>query len=305
MTKGINGLKSSLLAHVFRLIDGSLPPIVVLENVSFILRLERGGAMATLIDAFEGRGYRWAYRVVNLLELFPQRPEHVFLFDSRGDLDPREIHFADDVAPPENETALSTQAHGFYWAEGSRGLGWAPDAIPSLKNGLNVGITSPPAILMPKGSIVKPDLIDVERLQGFPAGWTEPASEVGRASLRWSLVGTAVSVPVAHWLGDRIAKPGEFDSVRSAGTVEKGKWPRAAYGDGNVRREERVVDFPKFESRKPLYEFLERPGERLSARATSGFLRRGAASTLRFVTGFLDCVRAHLDSVDITAMDAE
>jgi hypothetical protein len=37
---------------------------------------------------------------------------------------------------------------------------------------------------------------------------------------------------------------------------------------------------------------------RLSARATRGFLARTERSTLRFVTGFQDCLRAHLSKME-------
>ena len=81
---------------MFQLLDERPVPWVLLENVSFMLQLDRGRALATLVEAFEARGYRWAYRVVN---------------------------------------SLDTHAHGFYWTEGIRGLGWAQDAIPTMKNG--------------------------------------------------------------------------------------------------------------------------------------------------------------------------
>jgi DNA (cytosine-5)-methyltransferase 1 len=74
-------------------------------------------------------------------------------------------------------------------------LGWAPDAVPTLKNGSTIGIPSQPAILFPNGAIVKPDIRDGERLQGFIADWTKPAEDVAKASKRWGLVGSAVSVP--------------------------------------------------------------------------------------------------------------
>ncbi len=40
-----------------------------------MLQLDRGRAPATLVEAFEARGYRWAYRVVNSLAFLPQRRE--------------------------------------------------------------------------------------------------------------------------------------------------------------------------------------------------------------------------------------
>ena len=110
---------------------------------------------------------------------------------------------------------IGRRSHGFYWTEGLGGLGWAVDSVPTLKNGSTIGIPSQPAVLLPDGRIVKPSIRDGERLQGFDAGWTEPAESVARSSARWSLVGSAVSVPVAQWVGERIVDPALYDVGRT------------------------------------------------------------------------------------------
>jgi len=292
MTAGIDGRRSGLVGHVFRLLDRRRVPVVVLENVPFMLQLDKGAAMDLLTKAFEERGYRWAYRTVNSLAFLPQRRERVFFVASCSDLDPSNVLFVDDVSHPVRKTALNTRAHGFYWTEGTRGLGWAPDAIPTLKNGSTVGIPSPPAILLPNGRIIKPDIRDAERLQGFEANWTVAAPE----RLRWSLVGNAVSVPVAAWLGKRLNRPGHYDVGRDRPWPLKcGSFPRAARHDGVSRYAVEVGAFPLWRKREPLHQFLRYDGTPLSARATAGFLSRAEASTLRFAEGFLDAVRAHLE----------
>jgi DNA (cytosine-5)-methyltransferase 1 len=291
MTAGIGGKRSGLVDHVFRLLDQRPVPVVVLENVSFMLQLDKGAAMNRLTTAFEERGYRWAYRTINSLAFVPQRRERVFLVASRCDLDPEKVLFADDVKPPPQSTRLETHAHGFYWTEGTRGLGWAPDAVPTLKNGSTIGIPSPPAILLPSGAIIKPDIRDVERLQGFPEGWTSIAPERSR----WSLVGNAVTVPVATWLGHRLNEPGfYYTEMDSPWSVPRGSFPKAARFDGNRRHVVDIGAFPVWAERQPLHEFLRHKGVPLSVRATAGFLARAEASSLRFVPGFLDAVREHL-----------
>jgi DNA (cytosine-5)-methyltransferase 1 len=305
LTRGIDGSRSSLVAHVFRLVDRARTPVVVLENVSFMLQLDRGRAMRLLTEAFAERGYRWAYRVVNSLGFVPQRRERVYLVASRCDLDPAGVLFADDAEAPARATTLETHAHGFYWTEGVRGLGWASDAVPTLKNGSTVGIPSPPAILMPSGLVIKPDIRDAERLQGLPEDWTAPAAAVGRASLRWSLVGNAVTAPVAEWLGRRLAAPGRSDGERDGASVDGARWPRAARGDGRAAVAVSIGPFPVWRPRPPLAEFLRHPGDPLSARATRGFIGRTETSTLRFVPGFRERVRAHLESVERPRLAAE
>jgi DNA (cytosine-5)-methyltransferase 1 len=122
--------------------------------------------------------------------------------------------------------------------------------------------------------------------------WTVGAAE----RLRWSLVGNAVSVPVAAWLGKRLLEPGfYFGDLDEPWTRKSGGFPRAARFDGNKRYVVNVGAFPTWEKRKPLHKFLKYAGTPLSKRATSGFLSRAEASSLRFVPGFLEAVRAHLD----------
>lgn len=291
-TAGISGKKSGLVGNVFRLLDKRKVPVVVLENVSFMLQLDKGAAMESLILAFEERGYRWAYRTVSTLAFLPQRRERVFFVASACDLDPEKVLFSDDVMPPVPRTRLTTHAHGFYWTEGVRGLGWAPDAVPTLKNGSTVGIPSPPAILLPDGRVIKPDIRDAERLQGFPEDWTAAAPE----RLRWALVGNAVSVPVAAWLGRRLKEPGFY-----LGDMDRPwsgpRFPKAARFDGTNRHIVDVGMYPVWEKRAPLHEFLRYEGAPLSERATSGFLSRAEKSRLRFVPGFLEAVKSHLDRV--------
>jgi DNA (cytosine-5)-methyltransferase 1 len=294
LTAGIDGARSGLVGRVFDLLDRRPVPWVLLENVSFMLQLDRGRALATLVEAFEERGYRWAYRVVNSLAFLPQRRERVLFLATTTDVDPADVLLTDDVEPPAKVTALKTHAHGFYWTEGIRGLGWAPDAVPTMKNGSTVGIPSPPAVLLPSGMVITPDIRDAERLQGFPVDWTRPAEAVARASLRWSLVGNAVTTPVAAWLGGRLNAPGGYDSGRDMPLSVEKRWPKAARFDGDGRREVRIGAFPLWRERPQLASFLAYPGKPLSARATRGFLERTQRGSLRFVSGFQDCLRRHL-----------
>jgi len=289
-TAGIGGKRSGLVEHVFRLLDKTPVDWVLLENVSFMLRLDGGAAMERLVRSFEERKYRWAYRVVNTQAYLPQRRERVFFLASRTQ-DPADVLFADDVAPRLPATDIGRLSHGFYWTEGVRGLGWAPDAVPPLKNGSTLGIASPPAILMPNGLVITPDIRDAERLQGLPENWTAPAESIGRASWRWSLVGNAVSAPIAAWIGRRLGDPVTYDQSLDRAFV--GRWPRAARFDGLNRKQVQVGDFPCFENRPHLHEFLRFAGKPLSLRATAGFLKRANASSLRFPERFLEQVEAH------------
>lgn len=300
-TAGIGGARSGLVGEIFRLLDRRRVPWVVLENVSFMLQLDKGSGMRLLIEAFEELGYRWAYRVVNSLSFLPQRRERVLFVATTTEVDPASVILTDEAEPSLASTNLSAHAHGFYWTEGVRGLGWAPDCIPTLKNGSTVGIASPPAILLPSGEVVTPDVRDAERLQGFPENWTSPAEEVARASIRWSLVGNAVTVPVAHWLGTRLARPGKYEFDRDIALPVNGKWPKAARFDGKRRHAVRINAYPRWERRSSLATFLRYDGKPLSARATRGFLSRTERAKLRFADGFQDRLREHLALMELRA----
>ena len=294
-TRGLEGHRSALVYEVFRLLGSSRAPWVVLENVPFMLQLRQGAAMREIIKELETLGYQWAYRVVDTYSFgLPQRRERVFLVASNVG-DPSHVLLADDNPIKRPMTALGTVAHGFYWTEGRGGLGWAPDAVPTLKNGSTIGIPSPPAILLSDGRIVKPDLRDTERLQGFPSDWTKPAESVGRTSSRWGLVGSAVSVPVTKWLGSRLTHIGAYDAGRDRPFPATGKLPKAARFDGTSRHAVDISTDPIGIRAPSLEAFLQFPPDPLSVKATAGFLSRTRVATLRFADGFIESVERYLD----------
>lgn len=294
-TAGLEGERSGLIGEVFRLLSRRKVATVVVENVPFMLQLNGGNAIRAITEEFERRGYRWAYRVVDTFGFgLPQRRERVYLVASR-ELDPRTVLLADDSPLERPKTALAEKAHGFYWTEGLGGLGWAADAVPTLKNGSTIGIPSPPAILLPDGRLIKPGIEDAERLQGFDAGWTRPAESVARPSSRWGLVGSAVSVPVAAWVGRRLSNPGIYDPSRDRPFPETGKAPRAAHFDGQHRHAVHIGVDPLGVRPAPLAAFLQDESGQslLSLKATLGFLGRTRRAKLRFEPGFIAAVERH------------
>ncbi len=297
-TRGIEGARSGLVGEVFRLIESQRTPWLLLENVPFMLQLAQGEAMNVITTRLEALGYRWAYRVVDSRAFgLPQRRRRVYLVASLVG-DPRHVLFADEAgAQPEPVLNGHAVACGFYWTEGLRGLGWAVDAVPTLKGGSTIGIPSPPAIWLPDGDVVTPDIRDAERLQGFPAGWTRAAESVARKGARWKLVGNAVSVPAAAWIGRRMKHPGPMVDFEALPMRGHRHWPTAAWNVGEGRRIVRASEWPVAKQRKSLVEFLRYRPTQLSARATKGFLERTQRAKLVFDRGFLAAVRRHLDHV--------
>lgn len=287
-TAGITGAASGLITGVLDQIGRKRrhrrPDWLLIENVPFLLRLGRGAGIRFLVDRVSELGYRWAYRVVDTAAFgLPQRRRRVFLVAGLIG-DPREVLFADEAGPRDSEAVSDVPPVGFYWTEGNTGIGWVPGALPTLKGGSGLSIPSPPAIWL-SSRIATPHITDAERLQGFEAGWTASAVEaVGSDRPRWKLVGNAVSVPVAKWLGDRLAHPGPV-RTSDLGTLNGGPWPEAAWGNSEGGRTRVHVvgasDSPVRMTSPDLLDFLLEDPADLSRKATLGFLSRLTRSRLR------------------------
>jgi DNA (cytosine-5)-methyltransferase 1 len=303
-TAGINGGKSGVVSELWRLIDISHPELVVLENVPFMLRLHKGAALRLILENLEQRKYSWAYRVVDTRAFgLPHRRERVIMVASRSS-DPRGILLSEDAGVPIAKPRSGSKPCGFYWTEGNSGLGWAVDSIPPLKGGSSVGIPSPPAIYMPPGRFVVPSISDAERLQGFPRGWTSSAEKVASRGARWRLVGNAVSVPVAKWIGQKLSRPGSYCSDLDSPFSFEAGLPRAAWGADGVRRSAAVSAWPRNLRSQGLRSYLTPPMSPLSHGAAAGFLGRLRASGLRRDEAFFAALEEYVSETSKRAKES-
>jgi DNA (cytosine-5)-methyltransferase 1 len=293
---GIGGPESGLVDHVFRLLDKQAVRWVLFENVYFMLHLDGGKAMEHIVGNLERRGMRWAYRVLNTFWFgLPQRRRRVFLVASR-DHDPRDVILSDDMPSTRLPLPCLGNPIGFFWTEGRSGVGLTHDAIPPLKSGSGLGIASPPAVLFPDGSVSTPTIREAERLQGFPPDWTIAADKIN-GRLRWRLVGNAVSVPIAEWIGGKLAHPKIYDSTRDTPLGED-PWPSSAWGDKRGRFKSSAGQNPTGQAEPSLTRFAVHPWNPLSERALAGFLARARSSSLRFPEGFLDALGSRLGKLN-------
>lgn len=303
-TAGITGEASGLVTHVFEALRlyagrGNRLPWLMIENVPNMLTLDKGKAMAYLVNEIESLGYRWAYRVVDSrFTGVPQRRRRVILLASATE-DPRRVLFADD-AGVRPETDLKSDAFGFYWTEGRSGIGWAQDAVPTLKGGSTLGIPSPPAIWVPGAPdhrlFVTPSIEDAEAMQGFERGWTDVALSARKNGPRWKMVGNAVTTRVAEWVAGRLSQPGEPVADLYGPGVEQ-RWPTAAWGDAGERRAVFISEFPAlapYEHLSSVVDLNEAPP--LSARAINGFQNRLSQGNLGRFEGFRDDVARYRDA---------
>ena len=174
--QGMAGTRPSLVKEVFRLLKGNRVEWVIFENVSFMLSLNGGEAIRTIVDELEDLGYKWAYRTIDSISFVPQHRCRVYVVASLHH-DPRNTLLSgeSDIVYGKINYDNFDAPLGFYWTEGRHALGLIEDGIPTLKAGSTIGIPSPPAIAFPNGEVSSPDIRDAERLQGFPPNWTLPA----------------------------------------------------------------------------------------------------------------------------------
>lgn len=304
-TAGIKGTQSGLVNHVFNALEAvkagrQRMPWLMIENVSNMLTLDGGDAMRYLVGELERLGFAWAYRTVDSrFTGVPQRRRRVILLASRQH-DPEPVLFADDDGVPA-PSRYRDDAFGFYWTEGARGLGWAQDAVPTLKGGSTIGIPSPPAIWIPSGEpgrkFLTPTIEDAEALQGFARGWTAPGGDGRRDAARWKMVGNAVTTGVAEWVARRLKTPG---TVVTDKDVKGSRWPGAASGRNGQHYEVDASEYPVHRPYTHLLDLVDADELKpVSHRAMSGFWNRLSRSNLGRHPGFRDDVVEHIDAMAV------
>jgi DNA (cytosine-5)-methyltransferase 1 len=288
--RGINGTHSGLVASVFGLLERKAehkrPECVLIENVPYMLRLARGNAMTYITTRLVELGYKWAYRVVDARCFgLPQRRPRVVILAARSS-DPRQVVLADDHDEPQLDgkpiDVDPDSCYGFYWTEGSRGVGWVQEGVPPIKCGSTLGIASPPAVWIPRDDFVGTlDISDAERLQGFPVGWTDFTKLAidAKPGLRWRLIGNAVSTKLSDWIGRRLRSPRRLKGTSEPVRVNR-VWPDAAYGDATGAFVAHVGRWASDTSPIPLSRFISLSSLKpLSSKATEGFLARAQICT--------------------------
>lgn len=260
LRRGIcEGQSTGLVRHVFRLLDGAAAanrpvPWVLLENVEALLDRQAGALPAVhyVVGALEALGYSsWAQRVVCSAAFgVPNRRKRVFIVASwNGDardmlLSQGPLKCMGGCVPPGDANAQPCfECHdpSIDSADGcsiamDMGNARSPpgiDVVPTFTTN-----NKRMCLLLATGQMGLLRIEDAERLQGFPAGWTEaawPVQGVGvtahrngatkgdsgekngekGAAARFQLIGNAVTVQVAEWLGKRLMRPYLFKFVHS------------------------------------------------------------------------------------------
>jgi DNA (cytosine-5)-methyltransferase 1 len=289
--QGLAGSKSSIVRKMFALIERSRVETVVIENVPFMLQLDKGSAMEWLVSELERMGYAWAYRVLDTIAFgLPQRRRRVYLVASTQ-IDPRSALFADRGLEAKDAPLSLSRPIGFYWTEGRSGIGLTNDATPPIKVASGWGIPSTPAVLFPDGEVLVPDLATCEALQGFPVGWTDAVKPATGRDPRWRLLGNAVSVPVAAWVAAQISSPRAIADFERAPLLPGDKWPDAAWNNGSGRTRVDANSRPIEVERASISTYRTSAWKRLSERALNGFTSRLVEGGLKTPDGFLEALK--------------
>lgn len=305
---GLSGEKSALVYEIFRIIEASKfkPDFIVIENVANIISLNKGEALALIVDKMNQYGYEWAYRLADPRSFgIPQRRPR-FIFVASKKVHPKYILFPknEDVGitiddKPSGDGNNLADSYGFYWTEGKIGIGWAKDSIPPLKCGSTLGLPSAPAIWDVQHNFLgTPSIEDAERLQGFPEGWTEYTTDEFKGNSRWKLLGNAVNTRVSNWVAQRIMNH-QIYNIPDERIIPcpRSKWAKAAFSDNGKAKGILASYYPEGINYKPILEFLQHPLVPLSLKATLGFYNRVCASTLiKYPKIFKESIRIYLQN---------
>lgn len=214
---GLRGNQSGLFHDIAALVRARRPEVVVFENVHGLLTSHRGRDFAIVLKTMDELGYGVAWRVFNSQHFrIPQSRKRVYivavhrdptgagqiLFEpersdrdieaSRSDGKKSPSLFQTVLGDPVKGPLVKGRAHCIY-AESARhtGTDWSRNYV-----------------WYPSGRVRRFTPAEVERVQGFPDGWTD-VPVIGKEdadSLRYHAVGNSVTPQVAEWLGTRISE---------------------------------------------------------------------------------------------------
>ena len=247
--KGLAGARSGLWEEFHRILRELTPRWAVIENVPGLFSSNKGRDFAEILRGLDELGYHVAWRVLDSQYFgVPQRRRRVYLVASLGDGGCAEILFESTrlLRDPSEGRAKGKGSAGELeesfnadsaadasapvtakWSCGSGGpsgdecqnLTYSTPALGDVreddiastmqaKSG-SAGETQNPAYVN-QGGVRRLTPTECCRLQGFPDDWNDFQSD----TQRYKQMGNAVTVNVAEWIGERIARRGGQSSFR-------------------------------------------------------------------------------------------
>ncbi|CEP68734.1 C-5 cytosine methyltransferase [Moorella glycerini] len=210
---GLAGERSGLFFEFVRIVAGLRPRWVVIENVLGLLSSNGGRDMGTVLWSLAKLGYGYAYRVLDAQYFgVAQRRRRVFIVGHLGKpwAAPAKVLFEPEScegdSPPRRKTREVVASLLASGAGKNRPAGIASEVdflvAYSLTSrcGQRLEPSSDTYVIQDEVYVRRLTPLECERLQGFPDNWTEGESD----SARYKMLGNAVCVPVARWIGRKI-----------------------------------------------------------------------------------------------------
>jgi DNA (cytosine-5)-methyltransferase 1 len=222
---GLQGSRSGLFWEICRILDETKAQGFILENVGGLLSSNDGRDMRTVINALNELGYGIAWRSLNSQHFgVAQRRKRIFIVGFRNDSGERAAEvlalkesrrrFIGTGGKKESKTPVGTPKrtsddliHTFSKARRAQNVEdyetWIErdftNTLNAFDNATEVRATE---LVVSQGRVRRLMPIEMERLQGFPDGWTDGQAD----SHRYKQMGNAVAVPVVEWIINRIIK---------------------------------------------------------------------------------------------------
>jgi DNA (cytosine-5)-methyltransferase 1 len=241
---GLRGKQSGLFHEFMRLVGDGLPRSIILENVHGLLSSHRGRDFAIVLKALDELGYGVAWRVLNSKDFgVPQQRRRVYIVAMHRD--PRgaaEVLFEPECSswgPEKNRSAGPKSPSLFQTIIGNTSKGPLVKSIAHCiyaESARHTGTDwSRNYVWYPNGRVRRFVPSEIERVQGFPEGWTVPSKAFSSSpdrldSLRYHAVGNAVTPQVAEWVGRSLAAvlaKGDREAIKQTASVGRSRAARA------------------------------------------------------------------------------
>lgn len=216
---GLAGERSGLFWEFHRITATARPRWVVIENVPGLLSSSGGRDMGTVLGALGDLGYVGAYRVLDSAGFgVPQRRRRLFIVGHLGglpgtaevllDARPRVAAAHPNVTSGSNARpdvgGGATARRVYRKARRAQNVDdfetWVAEDFANCLNLYDVGRARATSLVIERDGVRILTPLEWERAQGFPDDWTARLPD----GVRCSLVGNAVSPPVAEWVGRRL-----------------------------------------------------------------------------------------------------
>ncbi|MFM0335041.1 DNA cytosine methyltransferase [Paraburkholderia fungorum] len=207
--QGLKGKNTGLFYPFIQLIGESLPPVVLMENVTGLLSSHSGKDFLTVISSLTRLGYGVAWRVFNTRYFgAPQSRPRVYICAWREDV----AKALSSLYEPGATHKPGNPRKGFLTSHRCNSSGAVVPEVSyclAATSGRHTGTDWSRTYISYAKQVRRLTPVECEGLQGFPRGWTLPSKSATDSdeidTLRYHALGNAVSTPVVEWVARRIA----------------------------------------------------------------------------------------------------